>query len=225
MYQTSNHNVDWDLVFHACRLKNIGLTHELFIQDPWNILRALDMLDAIETLEAGELPVPAEPPPPAFWDRLYDRSELIKRGLNRQRFKYSPWVYVMRHGCLDVLGQLYRRWAARGRRASHDIPIKAPKRCGIVHRITDGLAVIVDAFYPLALTTEGRWRVDRERIVAMGERYRMRLLFLSLINALAYVMVYEMGESLISEVAMLALVGITTAGMVRLGAVEASVEA
>ena len=58
----------------------------------------------------------------------------------------------------------------------------------------------------------------------MGERYRMRLLFLSLINALAYVMVYEMGESLISEVAMLALVGITTAGMVRLGAVEASVE-
>jgi hypothetical protein len=224
MHQTSNQNVDWDLVFRACRLKNIGLTRELFMRDPWNILHALDMLDAIETLEAGELPVPAEPPPPAFWDRLYDRSELIKRGLNRQRFKYSPWVYVMRHGCLDVLGQLYRRWAARGRPASHDIPTKAPKRCGIVHRITDGLALIVDAFYPLTLTAEGRWRVDRERIAATGDRYRMRLFFLTLINALAYVVVYETGESLISELATLALVGLMTAGLVRLRVVEASVE-
>jgi hypothetical protein len=130
----------------------------------------------------------------------------------------------MRHGCLDVLGQLYRRWAARGRPASHDISTKAPNRRGLVHRITDGLAVIVDAFYPLALTAEGWWRVDRQRIAATGDRYRMRLFFLTLINALAYVVVHEAGVSLISELATLALVGLTTAGLVRLRVVEASVE-
>ena len=224
MHQTSNQNVDWDLVFRACRLKNIGLTYELFMKDPWNILHALDMLDAIETLEAGELPVPAEPPPPEFWDRLYDRSELIKRGLNRQRFKYSPWVYVMRHGCLDVLGQLYRRWAARGRQASYGTPTNAPKRRGIVHRITDWLAATVDGLYPLALTAKGRWRVDRQRIAATGDRYSMRLWFLSLIAGVAYAVAYGSGESLVLPLAILAFTGLTTAAMVRLWIVEASVE-
>ncbi|WP_159299491.1 hypothetical protein [Spiribacter sp. SSL99] len=251
MMYRRNSQADWIVVYNACGLEDLALPWELFIESPLAILRGLDLLDVLDTIEAGERPNRVEPATPEWWDAVYDVCPFSEMGITRRAFKIRPWELLLRHGfenaprwidrgpgskrrlvgsgsasaMRSIADSLERRGGDRStaaggsRRSSH-----RSLRCGLVHRITDGLAVIVDAFYPLALTTEGRWRVDRERIAATGDRYRMRLLFLSLINALGYVMVYEMGESLISEVAMLALVGITTAGMVRLGAVEASVE-
>ena len=250
MTHDSNQTIDWDLVYRACRLKDVGLTYELFIKDPWNILHGLDRLDAIDTLAAGELPVPVEPATPAFWDALYKHCEFVKCGIQPQRFKTMPWVYLIRHGHLDAPRQV-RGWRTRrgarpapasgptpGETASgnpsartsqpsgtpHYRPGKAPPRPGIIRRITDVLAQVVDGFYPLVLTATGRWQVDRERIAASGDRYSMRLYFLVLIASLAGVLTDQMSHSPVPTLAIFAFSCLAVAGLTRLRGIEASVQ-
>ena len=252
MNHDRNQTIDWDVVFRACRLEDVGLTYELFIKDPWNVLHGLDRLDAIETLEAGELPVPVDPATPAFWDALYQHCELATRGVSRQRFKCMPWLYLMGCGYLDAPRRVTGRRSRRGARptsvsapaagdaasaSSHSTesadqlpgkalyrPSNAPPRAGVVRRIIDSLAQVVDSFYPLVLTAEGRWRIDRERIAAGGDRYSMRVYFLVLIASLAGFVADALSESLMLPLAILAFTGMAVVTLMRLGSIEVSVQ-
>ncbi|MEX0450118.1 hypothetical protein V6X63_10200 [Spiribacter sp. 221] len=250
-YQTA----DWLVVYNALRLHRVHLPLELFVKRPWAILHGLDRLDALQTIEAGEMPNPIEPPMPEWWDAVYDLCPFDSAGISREAFKAAPWPILLSYRLEAAPRRLYRcegggdddvdpgdsggggvsassasaaLGASKPTRSastrSNPRPSKGRSRRGFVRRVTDALAITVAGLYPLVRASDDRWRLDRSRIAASAGRYSVRLFILALAAAFAYGLAHAVGESLMVQLSMLAVMVTAVTGMARVRGVEASVK-